>query len=63
LDKKIDAGFTDVRGGIKLILSAIKNLSGQMADIKQSLPGALDFSRLEGRVEILQRKLGIEPTR
>ena len=59
LEKKIDAGFHEVRGDIKLVLSAIENLSGQMTDIKQSLPSALDFARLEGRMEVVERKLGI----
>jgi hypothetical protein len=49
LEKKMDAGFQEVRGDIKLVLSAVENLSGQMADIKQSLPNALDFARLEGQ--------------
>jgi hypothetical protein len=30
-----------------------------MADMKQSLPSALDFARLEGRIEVVERKLGI----
>jgi hypothetical protein len=63
LDRKMDAGFADVRGDIKLVLSAIEHLSGQMANMKQSLPSALDFARLEGRVDVIEKKLGIEPRR
>jgi hypothetical protein len=47
---------------VTLILSAIENLSGQITDVKQSLPSALDFARLEGRVEVVERKLGISTT-
>jgi hypothetical protein len=63
LEKKMDAGFHEVRGDIKLVLSAIETLSGQMTDIKHSLPRALDFARLEGRMEVVERKLGISPTK
>jgi hypothetical protein len=63
LEKKMDAGFQDVRGDIKLVLSAIETLGGQIADLKQSLPGALDFARLEGGVDLIEKKLGIEPGR
>jgi hypothetical protein len=59
LEKKMDAGFHEVRGDIKLVLSAIETLSGTMADMRQSLPIALAFAWLEGRVEVLERKLGI----
>ena len=59
LERKMDAGFHEVRGDIKLVLSAIETLSGTMADMKQSLPSALAFARLEGRVEVVERKLGI----
>jgi hypothetical protein len=59
LEKKMDAGFQEVRGDIKLVLSAIENLSGAIVDVKQSLPSALDFARLEGRMEVVERKLGI----
>jgi hypothetical protein len=55
LEKIIDATHEDV----KLILSAIDTLSGQTADSKHSLPSALDFARLEGRLEVVERKLGI----
>jgi hypothetical protein len=63
LEKKMDAGFQDVRGDIKLVLSALENLSGQMADVKQSTMSAIDFARLEGRVDVTEKKLGIEPRR
>jgi hypothetical protein len=63
LEKKMDAGFQDVRGDIKLVLSTIETLGSQIADLKQSLPGALDFARLEGGVDLIEKKLGIEPGR
>jgi hypothetical protein len=59
LEKKMDAGFHEGRGDIKLVLSAIETLSGHMADMKQSLPSARDFARLDGRMEVVERKLGI----
>jgi hypothetical protein len=46
----------------KLILSAKENLRGAIVDVKQSLPSALDFARLEGRIEVVERKLGISTT-
>jgi tetrahydromethanopterin S-methyltransferase subunit G len=56
LEKKIDT----VEGKVDVVLSTLENLSGQMADIKQSLPSALDFARLEGRIDVIEKKLGIE---
>jgi hypothetical protein len=47
---------------VNIILSAIENLSGAIVDVKHSLPGALDFARLEGRIEVVERKLGISTT-
>jgi hypothetical protein len=44
---------------VKLILSAIETLSGQMADVKHSMPSALDFARLEGRVDVIEKTLGL----
>jgi hypothetical protein len=44
---------------VKLILSAIENLSGQIADVKQSTLSAIDFVRLEERVDVIEKKLGI----
>jgi hypothetical protein len=44
---------------VKLILSAIENLSGQIADVKQSMLSAIDFVRLEERVDVIEKKLGI----
>jgi hypothetical protein len=44
---------------VTLILSAIENLSGQIADVKQSTLSAIDFVRLEERVEVIEQKLGI----
>ena len=44
---------------VKLILSAIENLSGQIADVKQSTLSAIDVVRLEERVEVIEQKLGI----
>jgi hypothetical protein len=67
LEKKMDAGFADVRGDIadvrgdvKLILSAVENLAGQIADVKQSTLTALDVVRLESRLEVVEHKLGIK---
>jgi hypothetical protein len=64
LEKKMDEGFkhTASKEDVRLILSALENLTGQMTDIKHSLPSALDFARLEGRMELVERKLGISPT-
>jgi hypothetical protein len=59
LEKKIDA----THGDVKLILSAIENLGGQMADLKQSLPSAPEFTRLEGRVDVIEKRLGISSHR
>ena len=44
---------------VKLILSAIENLSGQIADVKQRMLSAIDFVRLEARVEVIEKKLGM----
>jgi hypothetical protein len=44
---------------VKLILSAIENLSGQMADVKQSTLSTIDLIRLEERVDVIEKKLGI----
>jgi hypothetical protein len=55
LEKKIDA----THGDVKLILSAIENLSGQIAGVKQSTITAIDYVRLETRLEVVEKKLGI----
>jgi hypothetical protein len=55
LEKKIDA----TRGDVKLILSAIENLNGQITDVKQSTLTAIDVVRLEERVDVIEKKLGI----
>jgi hypothetical protein len=44
---------------VKLILSAIENLSGQIAEVKQSTLSAIDFVRLEERIDVIEKKLGI----
>ena len=44
---------------VTLILSAIENLSGQIADVKQSTLSAIDVVRLEERVEAIEQRLGI----
>jgi hypothetical protein len=54
LDKKMAT-----KGDVKLILSAIENLSGQIADVKQSTLSAIDFVRLEERVDVIEKQLGI----
>jgi uncharacterized protein (TIGR02246 family) len=59
LEKNIDAGFGDVRGDVKLILPAIENVSGQIADVKQCMPSAPDFPRLEGHVDVIEKTLGL----
>jgi hypothetical protein len=46
----------------KLILSAIDNLSGQITDVKHSTMSALAFARLEGRVDVIKKKLGLTST-
>jgi hypothetical protein len=45
---------------VTLILRAIEHHSGQMADVKQHKPSALDFARLEGRVNVIEKKLGLK---
>ena len=54
LDKKMAT-----KDDVKLILSAIENLSGQIADVKQSTLSAIDLVRLEERVDVIEKKLGI----
>jgi hypothetical protein len=54
LDKKMAT-----KDDVKLILSAIENLSGQIADVKQSTITAIDYVRLETRLEVVEKKLGI----
>lgn len=59
LEKKVDTLETkmDVTSSdVKLILSAIENLSGQIADAKQGSVSILDYARLETRVEALEKK-------
>jgi hypothetical protein len=43
----------------QLILSAIENLSGQIADVNQRMPSALDFAQLQGRVGVIEKTLGL----
>jgi hypothetical protein len=52
-------GFAHIHSDIQPVLSAIENLSGQMADMKHSLLSAWDFAHLEGRVDVIEKKLGI----
>ena len=54
LDKKMAT-----KDDVKLILSAIQPLSGQIADVKQSTLSAMDFVRLAERVDVIEKKLGI----
>ena len=54
LDKKMAT-----KDDVKLILSAIENLSGQIADVKQSTLSAIDFVRLEERVDVIEKNPGI----
>jgi hypothetical protein len=58
LEKKMST----VERKVDLVLSTLENLSGAMADIQQSLPSAPDFARLEGRVDLIEKKLGIRTT-
>jgi hypothetical protein len=58
LNKKM-ATKDDVRDTGKAILDAIDNLSGQIADVKQSTLSVIDFVRLEERVDVIEKKLGI----
>jgi hypothetical protein len=58
LTKKM-ATKDDLHAVGKAILDAIDNLSGQIADVKQSTLSAIDVVRLEERVEAIEQKLGI----
>ena len=58
LDKKM-ATKDDLQAVGKTILDAIDNLSGQIADAKQSMLSAIDVVRLEERVDVIEKKLGI----
>jgi hypothetical protein len=49
----------DLQAVGKAILDAIDSLSGQIADVKQSTLSAIDFVRLEERVEAIEQKLGM----
>jgi hypothetical protein len=42
---------------VKLVLSAIENLSGPITDVKQTTRNAFDYARLEGRVEALEKQI------
>ena len=61
--KNTMAAKQDLRDVGSEILSAIENLNGQITDMKQSLPSALDFARLEGRVDVIEKQLGISTTK
>jgi hypothetical protein len=50
----------EVQSISKAILDAIDNLSGQIADVKQSTLSAIEFVRLEERVDVVEQKLGIK---
>jgi hypothetical protein len=39
IKKSMATGFADVHNDIKLVLSAIENLSGQITDMTGTLPG------------------------
>ncbi len=58
--KQTMATKQDLREVGSEILSAIENLSGQIADVKQSTLHAIDFVRLEERVDMIEQKLGIK---
>ena len=58
--KKEMATKDDVQAVGKAILHAIDNLSGQIADVKQSTLHAIDVVRLEERVDTIEQKLGIK---
>jgi hypothetical protein len=57
IKKSMAAGFADVHSDIKLVLSAIENLSGQITDVKQTTRNAFDYALLEGRVEALEKQM------
>ena len=57
--KKQMATKDDLQAVAKAILDAIDNLSGQIADVKQRTLSAIDFVRLEERVDVIEKKLGI----
>jgi hypothetical protein len=44
----------------KHILSAFENLSGQIADVKQSTLSAIGVIQLAERVDMIAQKLGIK---
>ena len=57
IKKSIATGFADGHSDIKLVLSAIGNLSGQITDVKHTTRNAFDYARLEGRVEALEKQM------
>jgi hypothetical protein len=57
IKKSMATGFADVHSDIKLVLSAIENLSGQITDVKHTTSNAFDYARLEGHVEALEKQM------
>lgn len=53
LEKKMDDGF-------KMLVDHLENIEGQIADVKQSRVSIRDHLRLEDRVEVVEKKVGIK---
>jgi len=49
----------DLQAVGKAVLDAIDNLSRQIANVKHSTSSAINFVRLEERVGVIEKKLGI----
>jgi hypothetical protein len=55
--KSMATGSADVHSDIKLVLSAIENLSGQITVEKHTTRNAFDYACLEGLVEALEKQI------
>jgi hypothetical protein len=63
IKKSMATGFADVHSDIKLVLSAIENLSGQITDVEHTTRNVFDYARLEGHVEAADEKTRRPPRR
>jgi len=57
IKKRMATGFANVHSDIKLVLSAIENLSGQITDVKQTTRNAFDYAHLEGHAEAWEKQM------